>query len=159
MTDPILLQSNNFQELFIRHHNFEAELMRLPAPGPEREDFFWFVEDRGPDPVDGVPLVRFRAVQRFNGKNHFLRHQNFRLVLQPNDGSEQFKQDSLFRRFRGLGDDQNGWKSFEASNPNLKGHWIRHHSFHLFVNRRNATDPNFDDDATFRKAGPDQPID
>jgi hypothetical protein len=128
--------------------------MRLPAAGKEREDFFWFEQVDGRDPVDGVVRVRFRAFQRFNGKNHFLRHQNFRLVLQPNDRTSQFAHDSLFRRLPGLGDDEDGWRSFEASNPNLKDHWIRHHSIHLFVNRRTATDPNFDRDATFLRVRP-----
>ena len=157
MANPILLQSNNFGTHFIRHHNFEAELMRLPAEGREREDFFWFEEVDGRDPVDGVVRVRFRAFQRFNGRSHFLRHQNFRLVLQPNDRSPQFAQDSLFRRFRGLADDEDGWKSYEASN--FKDHWIRHHSFHLFVNRRTSADPNFDRDATFLRTVPGKPID
>ena len=154
MADPFLLKSHNIKGFFIRHHNFEAELMRLPGPGKELEDFLWFEQVDGRDPVDGVVRVRFRAFQRFKGKNHFLRHQNFRLVLQPNDATTQFAHDSLFRRLGGLKDAKDGWESFEASNPDLKDHWIRHHSFHLFVNRRTVTDPNFVGDATFHKEDP-----
>jgi hypothetical protein len=137
----VRLQSHNFKEHFIRHQNFEAELMQLDSPGFQ-EDFAWDIIARGQDAA-GFTLVQIRSV---NVPTHFLRHKNFRLVLEAPDGSEVFRQDSTFRRRNGrAGDPEEGWRSFEAIN--FQDHFIRHRDFHVFLEKGDTA--TFKADATF----------
>ncbi|MEJ3745253.1 AbfB domain-containing protein [Actinomycetes bacterium KLBMP 9797] len=141
----IRLQSLNFLDLFIRHANFEAELMKLGSPGPV-EDFAWNQVDRGRD-NDGTVLVAFESV---NLPGHFLRHRDFRLQLTRDDGSALFRKDSTFRRRNGLeGDPEQGWRSFEASN--FRDHFIRHRDFHVYVEKGDKNPASFKRDATFKR--------
>lgn len=145
----IRLQSFGYPDFFIRHQNFEAELMKLDSPG-FKEDFLW--EERFVGRDGDFTLVRFESV---NFPGHFLRHTDFRLVLQRVDYSDLskydlFTNDSTFRRRNGLsGDPERGWRSFEAIN--FKDHYIRHRNFHVFV-ESNARNPDtFNSDATFER--------
>lgn len=139
----IRLQSINFPDFFIRHQNFEAELMKIDSPG-FREDFLWNEVFRGRD-ENGVALVRFESI---NMPGHFLRHTDFRLVCQRDENNELFKKDSTFRRRNGRsGDPEDGWRSYEASNFN--GRFIRHRNFHVFVEGNDRNPSTFNSDATF----------
>jgi len=140
----IRLEANNAKDFFIRHQNFEAELMKLDSPGFP-EDFLWeerFVQNDG-----NLVRVRFESV---NFPGHFLRHTDFRLVLHRAEDSVLFRQDSTFRRRNGrFGDHEDGWKSFESIN--LAEHYIRHRNFHVFVEPKDKNPTTFDRDATFRR--------
>ncbi|MBC3193249.1 AbfB domain-containing protein [Pseudonocardia sp. C8] len=141
----VRLQSINFPDFFIRHQNFEAELMKPDSPG-FAEDFLWEERFRGKDDA-GFTLVRFESINR---PNHFLRHTDFRLVLQRDENNELFKKDSTFRRRNGrAGDPEDGWRSFEASN--FENRFIRHRNFHVFVESNEKNPSTFNSDATFRR--------
>ncbi|MFI6866623.1 AbfB domain-containing protein [Nocardia sp. NPDC050406] len=138
----IRLQSFNFPEFFVRHQNFEGELMKLNTPGFV-EDFAWEEEFAGTD-AEGFTLVRFRSK---NFPDRLLRHKDFRMVLEPDDRSSLFRKDSTFRRRRGLsGDPEAGWRSYESTN--FPGHFIRHRNFHLFMDSK---EPKLAADATFKR--------
>jgi hypothetical protein len=137
------LQSFNFRDFFIRHQNFEAELMKFDSPG-FKEDFAWDLVSRGQD-ADGFQLVSFQPV---NFPTHFLRHKNFRLVLEHKDNTDQFRKDSTFRRQNGLtGDPEQGWRSFES--VNFPDFFIRHRDFHIFLEKKDTS--NLKADATFNR--------
>jgi hypothetical protein len=140
----VRLQSFNLdQKFFIRHHNSEGEMSELGIPGP-LEDFAWNVEDRGRD-NDGVKLVAFRSE---NFPDRFLRHKNFRILLERDDASEQFRKDSTFRQLNGRrGAPEDGWRSFESTN--FRDHFIAHIDFHVFIRPKDS--PNLNSDATFKK--------
>jgi hypothetical protein len=140
------LKSYNLRDHFIRHQNFEAELMKLDSPGFEN-DFAWNISSW--QDANGSILVRFEAVKPH--EEHFLRHKNFRLVLERSDGSDLFRKDSTFRRKSGLiGDHEEGWRSYESTN--LPGHFIRHRDFHLFITTNDSK--IFRADATFMPIPP-----
>jgi hypothetical protein len=143
--------SFNFPNFYIRHQNFQGELQKFDAGGP-KEDFVFDEEYHDKD-TDGVSLVRFRST---NYERYYLRNKDFRIYLEHDDGTDLFRQDSTFRRWAGLAaDPEQGWRSYEASNSNLRGHFIRHRDFHIFMDDR----PNLKPDATFKKMGIDQIID
>jgi hypothetical protein len=138
-----MLQSLNFPKLYIRHQNFEAELMGLDSPG-FREDFAWELRSRGRDDA-GATLWAFESVNR---RGYFLRHKNFRVFLEKDDSSAQFERDSTFRRRNSLaGDPELGWRSWEAIN--WDGHFIRHRDFHVYLQKDDGG--TFSRDTAFRR--------
>ncbi|MET9212549.1 MULTISPECIES: AbfB domain-containing protein [unclassified Nocardia] len=138
----IRLQSFNFPKFFVRHQNFEGELMELNSPG-FADDFAWEEEFLRKD-GDGFSIVRFRSK---NFPDKFLRHSDFRIVLTADDGSQLFRNDSSFRRRNGLsGDPEQGWRSYES--VNFPGRFIRHRNFHVFVDDKA---PKLAADATFKR--------
>lgn len=138
----IKLQSFNFREFFVRHQNFEGELMKEDSPG-FADDFIWdekFVEKDG----NGFDLVRLVSK---NNPGMRLRHKNFRMVLERKEDSDQFRMDSTFRRKPGLtGSSLEDWVSYESIN--FGGHFIRHRDFHLFMDNK---EPKLAADATFKR--------
>lgn len=149
----IVLRSFNRGDNYIRHQNFEGELQ--PLDFNAIDDFTFEEEDLGKD-ENNFHLVRFRSK---NFTDRLLRHKDFRIVLDVNDGSEQFRNDSTFRRSEGLaGTVGDEWRSYEAINFN--GRFIRHRDFHIFIDERpNPEDQLFNEDATFTRTGVPQPID
>jgi hypothetical protein len=136
----IRLQSFNFREVYVRHHNFEGEMNALGEP---KDDFAWTIEDRGK--VDGYSLVGIRSV---NFQGRFLRHKNYRIALDQDDNSELFRKDSTFRLVAGLtGATNEGWVSFESTNA--PGKFIRHRDWHVYLEARDT--PNLRPDATFKR--------
>jgi hypothetical protein len=96
-------------------------------------------------------LSRLPATVSFESVNypgHFLRHQNFRLKLSSDDGSDSnlFRQDASFYLRPGLADA--AATSFES--VNMPGHFLRHRDFHLWVERHDGSDL-FRQDASFRQ--------
>ncbi|NIB33076.1 hypothetical protein HBB16_17265 [Pseudonocardia sp. MCCB 268] len=78
----VRLQSINSPDFFIRHQNFEAELMSS-TPGFARTSVGGKVPAGSDDA--GFTLVRFESINR---PNHFLRHTDLRLVLQRDENNE-----------------------------------------------------------------------
>jgi hypothetical protein len=136
----IRIQSFNFPDSYVRHHNFEAEMNTLGEPSG---DFSWTIEERGNSA--GFKLI---GIQSANFRGRFLRHKNFRLVLDQDDNTEVFRKDSTFRLVAGLtGPTADGWVSFESTN--FPGLFIRHRDWHLYVEQRNSA--NLRPDATFKR--------
>jgi Alpha-L-arabinofuranosidase B (ABFB) domain len=139
------IQSNNFEDRYIRHRNFLAELDQHIVG--QEADYEWDVKD-----IPGhAHRIRFRPPQHDppaqpDLSRYALRHKNLRLVLEkpngPND--EQWKRDSKFIRVKGLAG--SGW-SYQASNL-FPAHFIRHRDFHLYVEPSDGSE-QFHKDATF----------
>jgi hypothetical protein len=76
--------------------------------------------------------VSFESV---NYRGQYLRHQNYRIKLSDDDGSDLFRQDATFVVRRGLSGTP-GTVSFES--VNVPGHFIRHQNFELWLANRDA---------------------
>ncbi|WP_406484052.1 AbfB domain-containing protein [Streptomyces sp. NBC_01568] len=131
---------NMKRKFFIRHHNWEGEINEIDRPGPIK-DFDWNVIFLGMD--NGFRLVAFEAVKP---AGYFLRHKNFRLVLSPDDGTEQFKMDHTFRETAPLvGDPNEGWHSYQAFQQALSDRFIGHIDLHLYIRARSEDLMEFGD--------------
>ncbi|WP_432185967.1 AbfB domain-containing protein [Streptomyces sp. Tue6028] len=129
----VRLQTFNMQQkFFMRHHNSEGEINEFNLPGPAK-DFDWRIHFLRLE--EGFRLVSFEAVQP---ADHFLRHQNYRLVLSENDGTPLFERDRTFRVTNPLfGDPAEGWISYQAYEPQFRNRFIAHKDFHLYIRDMN----------------------
>ena len=89
------------------------------------------------------------SLESVNYPGQFLRHQNFRLKLNPNDGSPLFRQDASFLPRAALAGQ--GAVSYES--VNFPGFFIRHRDFHLWVEQNDGS-PLFSLDASFWQKPP-----
>jgi hypothetical protein len=151
------LQSRNFPNHFIRHQNAEGELNEFDQNFAQ--DFTFDLEETQ---MDGKSAVRFRATNSpfFDGKEMYLRHKNFRLLLENQKATPDpvlFLKDSTFYPRLGLKgptpQSPEDGLSFEASN--FPEFFIRHVDFHLFIGKKDGGDDhNFAPDATWIKRPP-----
>jgi hypothetical protein len=81
-----------------------------------------------------------------NYPDRFVRHKNFQLWIDPDDGSDLFKNDATFRRRPGLFD--NNLVSFESVNH--PGYYIRHKNYWLWIDLYDGSGL-FMHDATFQE--------
>lgn len=145
-----MLEALSRPNFFMRHQNFEGELNE-------------FEKEHGMDyqfeivPTNAGNEVRLKATNPFSDhREFFIRHQNFRVLLQPPpDGDpkeqEQFRLDSTFFMVGGLANPVDG-VSFQSVIPNLADFYIRHRDFHIFLEAKNQ--PNAPADSTFFKRAP-----
>lgn len=150
----VSFQSFNFRGRFVRHRNFLVDLDPVSSASPELDKFdATFVFRHGGNANLGDGFASWEA--RNPGlEGHFLRHQNFRLVLHklPPPGSPDrrlFDLDSTFiidkeslaaphdRRFQ----------SFRALNFSTR--YLRHRNFHLFLDELDKSKQLDREDATF----------
>jgi hypothetical protein len=138
------IQSWNYPSHLIRHKNFLGELST-----PTFLDLrFW--QDSSFRLVPGLAdahadLVSFESI---NYKGYYLRHQDYRLKLQPMTDVDLFRRDATFRMKPGLADPS--CISFEPYN--FPGFYIRHRDYHLYIEREDSE--LFRKDATFRLVDP-----
>ncbi|WP_051751533.1 AbfB domain-containing protein [Streptosporangium amethystogenes] len=124
---------------YIRHANYLGEISRV-ASAVDRADASF-------DVVEGLAARAHVSFRSANLPNHYLRHQNFRLVLSEfTPGDRLMHEDATFMSVAGLVFPL--WSSFRSYNyPKL---YIRHRDFHLYVSEINANSPEPDrSDATF----------
>jgi hypothetical protein len=131
-------------DFFLRHSNFEGELTTFEQA--RSADFKFTLFESG-------TLVRFQSVQ-FTTK--FLRHKNFRLLLEeptPNEG-QLFLDDSTFILLppnNKIGSEVNRFFSFGASDTRkFPNHFIRHRDFHVFLNEVKPNDDQAKQDSSFQ---------
>ena len=92
--------------------------------------------------------VTFESV---NYPGHFLRHQDYRLKLHQNDGSDLFRQDATFLRqpysCRGV------FCQVRFKSSNFPGHFIRHSNYELWIAQDDGSEL-FRLDSTWRRVPP-----
>jgi Alpha-L-arabinofuranosidase B (ABFB) domain/Astacin (Peptidase family M12A) len=81
--------------------------------------------------LDGTPCY---SLQSSNYPDHYLRHQNYRLRIDRNDGSALFRQDATFCAQTGLAN--SGGVSLVSRN--LPGHYIRHYRAEVWMAKKGA---------------------
>ncbi|MFC4533825.1 AbfB domain-containing protein [Sphaerisporangium dianthi] len=142
-----LLGPVDYPGLCVRHAYFQGELTRCPGQASRDTPDFYFRAVR----VQGSPdLYRLAATNR-NLPGHYLRHQNFAIVLsktpqRPSKAYDLFMRDSAFYLRPGLSGEGISFESF-----NFPGWYIRHSDFRLCIAKsRGAGDRLFQKDASFR---------
>ncbi len=146
--NSVSFRSFNFPDRFIRHKNFLGELEPISSNLDRLDATFIF--HPGLAFTGGGGGTASWESRNFPG--HWLRHQNFRLVLnkRPPDGSpelELFDKDATFFIVDGLANNSGRNKSFRSVNFNNR--MLRHRDFHVFLDE---VDPSRDidrKDATF----------
>ena len=147
MVDLVSFRSFNFPDRFIRHKNFLGELEPISSDLDKRDATFIFHPGLAFTGGGGGTA----SWESRNLPDHWLRHQNFRLVLnkRPPAGSPDlalFEKDATFFIVPGLADGSR--QSFRS--VNVTNRLLRHRDFHLFLDE---VDPERDidrKDATFQ---------
>jgi len=131
----VSLRSFNYPNRYVREWALLGELAEIKNPRDRRDSSFRMVPGLA-DPS----AVSFESVS-YPGR--FLRHQNFRVKVAPNDGSELFQKDATFRPVPGLAAPEQA--SFQSYN--YPDRFLRHRDSHLWVEA--GRDPLFAQDSTF----------
>ncbi|MFD5740883.1 family 43 glycosylhydrolase [Streptomyces massasporeus] len=130
---PQRFSSYNFPDRFARHYDYRA---RIEADVTTLADSQFRV-------VPGLAGSGTVSLESANFPGHYLRHKNFEVWLEKNDGSTRFASDASFRQRAGLADPAG--VSYESSN--YPGRYVRHWEYLLNVQAvSTATDRA---DATF----------
>ena len=95
----------------------------------------------------GLGLEIAVSLESVNFPGHFLRHQDFRLKLHRNDGSDLFRNDATFMYNDGAAWEGNRGVSLES--VNFPGHFIRHFNFQLWLAQSDGSEV-FGNDATWQ---------
>ena len=125
--------------MLARHRNSLGEVSAI-ANDLDRADATFRIH-----PIGNGDLIRLEAS---NFPGHFLRHQNFRVHLHRDDGSDLFQQDSTFKTGRrGLF----AWTRLES--VNFPGHFLRHRNFEMWLDADDGS-ALFASDANWRRLPP-----
>ena len=130
-------RSANYPARYLRHRNFLGELTEVSSEGDRRDATFRV--------VPGLADPSAVSLAATNLSNHYLRHQGFRLKLQPFSGDDLYKADATFRTVAGLSDSTK--TSFQSVNH--PKHYLRHRGFSLYLDT--GSDSLFRSDATFQR--------
>ena len=125
---------------FLRHQFFAGVLSPISSDSStlDKEDATWIIRR-------GFANNSCLSLESRNYPGYFLRHFNFKLFLQPYDGSAQFAADSTFCPvFPGM----NG-QGVSLRSLNFSDKFIRHFSFHGFIASEGGSNP-WDATAFFR---------
>ncbi|HEU4325580.1 MAG TPA: glycoside hydrolase family 43 protein [Roseiflexaceae bacterium] len=134
------LQSYNYPDRSIRHRNSlgYAEAVGASSPLATRQDATFRI-------VQGLASASCYSFESVNVPGSFLRHYGYRMRLDPNNNTAQFRADATFCARPGLAD--SGAVSFESYNyPNR---YIRHRNSELWVDPFESASL-YRSDATFR---------
>lgn len=136
-----LLQPNTTQLTAIgfpeRYASYRANGVWLePSPAPESSSLFRIVSGL----ADGNAI----SFESINYPGNYLRHRDFVLHLDYNDGSDLFRQDATFYRRTGLSDDS----GYSYESYNYPDYYIRHEFYQLRVEQLEDTELDRSD-ATF----------
>lgn len=134
----VRLKSSNLPDRFVRHANYVGRLDAYPFD--PYQDQLWRMVPGLADPAG----VSFQSV---NVANHYLRHYDYAIRLDPNDGSAAFRGDATFYRTAGLAD--SGWTSLRSYN--FPTYHLRHANYLLRIDPISTSSSATDrQDATFR---------
>lgn len=135
--DMASLRSVNFPTRYVRHRNFLGELTETSTELDRRDASFVVVP--GLADSSGVSLL----ASNFSG--HYLRHQGFRLKLQPLANDDLYRRDATFHIVPGLADSSR----ISLRSVNFPTHYVRHRGFSLYL--ESGSDTLFRQDATFQR--------
>jgi hypothetical protein len=128
----ILLMAADYEDHWIRHQFWVGQLTRLVNELDVKDATFTSRRALSGRP-DAVSL------ESLNYPGHFLRHQDFRLKLHANDGSELFARDATFiERLHayGLFSTNRGMvvsSQLRLESENFRGQYVRHSNYELWV--------------------------
>ncbi len=116
---PQRFSSANHPDRFVRHWEFRARIEAGVSP----------LADSQFRVVTGLAGTGTVSLESANYPGHYLRHRNFEVWLERNDGTAAFAADAAFHRRTGLAD--TAGVSFESYN--YPGRYVRHHDHFLYV--------------------------
>ncbi|HUQ56410.1 family 43 glycosylhydrolase [Lentzea sp.] len=130
---PLRLRSYNAPDRFVRHWEYRARLEAAVSP----------LADSQFRVVAGLAGSGTVSLESTNFPGYYLRHRNYELWVERNDGTAQFRGDAGFSQRAGLA--AGSAASFESFN--LPGRYVRHSNGLLYVQA--VTDAQGQADATF----------
>lgn len=116
-----MVQSYNFQARHMTH--FETNVRLEESQDPIESALVVVRPGLVGDPANTL------AFESVDLPGHYLRHSNWEVVLQENDGTQLYAEDATFTPVAGLADST--WVSFESYN--FPGYFIRHSDFELWL--------------------------
>ncbi|TDB79035.1 family 43 glycosylhydrolase [Micromonospora sp. KC721] len=116
---PYRLRSHNVADRYIRHWEFRG---RIDANVTALADSQFRI-------VTGLAGSGTVSLESTSNPGYYLRHKNYEIWVERNDGSTLFRNDASFFRRAGLADSTG--VSFEASN--VAGRYLRHYDYLLYV--------------------------
>ncbi|HCU49265.1 MAG TPA: alpha-arabinofuranosidase [Micromonosporaceae bacterium] len=116
---PLRFRSYTYGDRFIRHSNYRARIDANVTLLADSQFRF----------VTGLTGTGSVSLESANFPGYFLRHRNFELWLDRNDGSAIFRSDASFYRRPGLADAA----GFSFESVNYAGRYIRQSNYNLFV--------------------------
>jgi len=128
-------RSHNFPTFMIQHQNRRVRIEKIQQ-GTFQQGHFRIVPGLADPSCFSIESIEF--------PNHFFRHRNYEIWLDPFDGSELGRKDATFRLVQGLAD----FDAYSFESINFPGHFIRHQDYVMFIHRNDGT-PLFAADATF----------
>ncbi|MFE5212558.1 glycoside hydrolase family 43 protein [Streptomyces sp. NPDC056600] len=136
----VRLKSYNFPDRFVRHAD---RLGRIDAyPFDPYQDQLWRT-------VPGLASSSGVSFESVNYPGNYLRHSNYAVRLDPDDGTATFRADATFQRTAGLAD--SSWASFRSHN--FPTRYLRHSNYQLRIDPLDTASSASDrQDATFRVA-------
>ncbi|MFG1670064.1 family 43 glycosylhydrolase [Streptomyces sp. Y7] len=130
---PQRLSSYNLADGFVRHWEYRARVEAGVSP----------LADSQFRAVTGLAGGGTVSLESANFPGYYLRHKNFEVWLEKNDGTAQFAADATFHRRAGLSDAAG--LSYESYN--YPGRYVRHYDHLLYVRTPSTTTDRAD--ATF----------
>jgi hypothetical protein len=144
------LQSYNFPDMYVRHRNFLGELTTVVSDLDKADASFELTP--GVDDPTGVSFASYNAT------GQYLRHQDFRVKVAPNDGTWLFRLDATFFLYTGRADSS----AYSLVPVNSLDRVLRHRDDgHIYVDidpTPNTVD-GFDAAGTFRLVSPGWVVD
>jgi len=141
--ETVSFRSVNLADKFIRHAHSLGEVTKV-ASMLDRADATFMVR---PGLKEQRNSVSYESV---NYPGYYLRHKDFRIRIDRNDGTDLFKSDATFFRRAPLAGGPPNAVSLESVSPKLARHYIRHQDSHLWLAPPWVGDPQtFNRDATF----------
>lgn len=135
---PTRLRSTNYPALVVRAI---GGLGMLAAPQGLGDALFV--------PRAGLADPSCVSLEARNAPGWYLRHQNFRIVLQPFDGSGIFRSDATWCPEPGLSGTGVSLRSL-----NYPGHYMRHRNYELWLDQFEPVSPLYRADASFTTETP-----
>ena len=144
----VMIESMNFPGMFWRHQNWQGLLTKLSSELDYKDATF----NLSPALTRlGSTAVSFESAEY---PGYYLRHKNFVVVLEKNDGSQQFALDASFKRVQLKG------QTVFFESVNFPKMYIRHKDFKLLLNKNDGSQ-QFAGDAAFHidpAVPPPQPL-
>ncbi len=149
--ETVSFESVNKPGWFVRHSSFLGVLSQFRSPPDasvldrsplEKKDATFIIHRPGLSGTQGSV-----SLESVNNPGYFLRHQNFRVKLQRDDGTDVFHQDASFIWQDAISKDP---EAVSLESVNFRGHFIRHQNFELWLARSDAGNTaTFPRDASF----------
>ncbi|ADB29520.1 alpha-L-arabinofuranosidase B [Kribbella flavida DSM 17836] len=146
----VSFHSVNFPGHYVRHRNSLGEISRVSSD-LDRNDATFVVR---PGLWRNGPFPQGVSLESRNFPGHYLRHQDFRVKLHKDDGTELFRKDATFAFVSGYGDlASKGYGTLKPVHSPHRDFYVRHQNFELWIAETDGSSL-FGLDATWQPTAP-----